>query len=246
MDFYKSSFYINKFKFPMRDKYLSTIESYRKKIKKEYVIINKDFAKLLKKNKVEEQLEEKKKKYLLMLKLIEDKKKKDIQSKINKQKQFEVNKMITKSISNNNMLLNIMSQSKIFSKYLNNLKESRNNIYTIKNNSVIKNNNTNNSALKNKISFSSTFMTDVPDINNKCIKNKKEIIKAFKNKILKYNSYSNLTLSRKNILKEKNNNQNRRNMKTTLKNFSANNLFTSKVLISRFKKSKLKVQIPND
>ena len=154
--------------------------------------------------------------------------------------------MITKSISNNNMLLNIMSQSKIFSKYLNNLKESRNNIYTIKNNSVIKNNNTNNSALKNKISFSSTFMTDVPDINNKFIKNKKEIIKAFKNKILKYNSYSNLTLSRKNILKEKNNNQNRRNMKTTLKNFSANNLFTSKVLITRFKKSKLKVQIPND
>ena len=246
MDFYNSSFYINKFNFPMRDKYLSTIKNYRQKIKKDYVIINKDFAILLKKNKLEKLMEEKKKQYLLMLKLIEDKKKKEIQSQINRQKQFEINKMITKSVSNNNMLINIMSQSKIFSKYLNNLKESRNNIYSIKNNSVIKNNNTNNSALKNKISFSSTFMTDVPDINNNYFKNKKDIIKAFKSKILKFNSHSNLTLSRKNILKEKNKNQNRRNMKTALKNFSANDLFTSKMIISRFKKPKLKVQIPND
>ena len=166
MDFYNSSLYIYKFKFPIRSNYLSEIESYAKKINKKYIIINREFAKFLKKTDYEKKLEEKKKKYLLMLKLIEEKRKKEIQSKINREKQFQANKKIAKSISNNNMLLNIMSQSKIFVKYLNNLKQSRNNKIAVKYNSVNKDNNNNsNLVLTNKKVTSYTFMTEVPDIN---------------------------------------------------------------------------------
>ena len=93
-------------------------------------------------------------------------------------------------------------------------------------------------VLKNKKVTSYTFMTEVPDINkSNYIKNKKNIIKTFQNKIIKFNSNSNLTLSRKNI-KEKN--KNKGNLKTRLKNFSANDLFTSKALISRYQKTETK------
>ena len=145
MDFYNSSLYIYKFKFPIKTNYLSEIESYAKKINKKYIIINREFAKFLKKTDYEKKLEEKKKK--------------EIQSQINREKQFQANKKITKSISNNNMLLNIMSQSKIFVKYLNNLKQSRNNKIAVKYSSINKDNNNNsNSVLKNKKVASYTFI----------------------------------------------------------------------------------------
>ena len=126
MDFYKSHLYISNIKFPMRNKYTFIVGNLTSRIKRGSNLINKEFRILLKKDKVEQYLENKRNKYLLMVKHLEEIKQKKIQSEINKQKRIKIRKKITKSISNNNMLLNIMSQDKQFQKYLESQKQSRN------------------------------------------------------------------------------------------------------------------------
>jgi len=232
MDFYKSSLYIYKLDFPMRGKYLSTIENYTKRLSKDFSYINKEFSKLLKKSKKEEMEEEEKKKYLLMLKLIEEKRQKKIQSEINRQKRIEMNKKITKSISNNNMLLNLMSKSKIFIKYLNYQKQSRNNNNLEKNNSTLK---------TYRSGGSYTFMTELTKNNIPLTKRKniKNIIKNTKHKVPRFNFDSHLTLKQKIISKK--------NITTRKKNFSMNDLIRPKtVKIPRLKKPKIKLLISND
>ena len=244
MDFYKSSLYIHKLKFPIRDQYLSTIGNYTQRLNKGFCFINNEFSILLKKSKIQEIREEEKKKYLYILKLIEEKKQKKIKSEINRQKRIQLNKKITKSISNNTMLLNIMSNSKQFIKYLNHQKQSRNNnnIYS-KNNILEKNNH---SLTKMAKSHSNTFMTEIPRFNfvsNKNKKNKINNIKYLKHKIPKFNYNSDLILKK---IKEKIINQKYKSMRN--KNFSANNMLDSKtVKIPRFNKLKrnLKIYINN-
>ena len=241
MDFYKSSLYIYKFEFPMRSKYLSTIENYKKRLNKGFSFINNEFSKLLKKSKEEEIVEENKKKYLLMLKLLEEKKQKKIQSEINRQKRIELNKKIIKSVSNNNMLLNIMSKSKIFIKYLDYQKQSRNNNNLPRDNSTNKNNN---SILKTqKTCGLYTFMTELPNNNISFSKNiSKKAKNNIKQKVPKFNYNSKLTLRKikEKILKKK-------SMTTRKKHFSVGDLLGPKtVKIPRFKKPKINLFISND
>lgn len=239
MDFYKSSLYIYKFKFPMRKEYISTIGDYKKKLNQGLSFINNEFSKLLKKSKEQEIEDERKKKYILLLKLLEEKKQKKIKSEINKKKQIEKMKKITKSISNNNMLLNQMSCSKLFIKYLNSKKQiqSRNNNISYKNSTGDK---YDISVLKTQNNKVRTFMTEIPKFNFSRNKNNKNNSVTSKSRILKFKNNSNL----KN-LKEKFLNIRNKTMRT--KNFSANNvLITKTVMIPKYVKPKIMIQIPNN
>ena len=239
MDFYKSSSYIYKYNFPMRSKYLSSIGNYIKRLNKGFSFINNEFSILLKKNEVEKIEEEKKKQYQLMLKLLEEKKQRKINSEINRQKRIEMNKKITKSISNNNMLLNIMSNSKQFIKYLKDQKQSRNNNFLVMKTDSVKNNNLILKTQKN--SSSSTFITEIQKFNLKNFsfnKNRKNTIKILKQKIPKFklNSYLTLRKVKEKIMKPQ------KNKTMRSKNFSANNILEPKtVMIPRFINPKIKI-----
>ena len=205
----------------MRNKYTFIVGNLTSIIKRGSNLINKEFRILLKKDKVEQYLENKRNKYLLMVKHLEEIKQKKIQSEINKQKRIKIRKKITKSISNNNMLLNIMSQDKQFQKYLESQKQSRNNNFSTKN--VSEKPTTNSSSIRTKKSNSNLFMTEVTKFNNTLIKNKKNLFKNFRNKVFKSN------LNMKSINKE---NPKKKDLKMKLYSFSANNLFTSKRSLS--------------
>lgn len=205
----------------MRNKYTFIVGNLTSRIKRGANLINKEFHILFKKDKIQQYLENKRKKYFLMIKHLEEIKQKKIQSEINKQKRIKIRKKITKSISNNNMLLNIMTQDKQFQKYLDSQKQSRNNNFSIKNFSEKPT--TNSSSIKTKKSNSNLFMTEVPKFNNTLIKTKKNILKIFRNKIFK----SNLNL--KSINNEK---PQKKNLIMKLNCFSANNLFNSKRSLS--------------
>ena len=205
----------------MRNKYTFIVGNLTSRIKRGSNLINKEFRILLKKDKVEQYLENKRNKYLLMVKHLEEIKQKKIQSEINKQKRIKIRKKITKSISNNNMLLNIMSQDKQFQKYLESQKQSRNNNFSTKN--VSEKPTTNSSSIRTKKSNSNLFMTEVTKFNNTLIKNKKSLFKNFRNKVFKSN------LNIKSINKE---NPKKKDLKMKLYSFSANNLFTSKRSLS--------------
>ena len=205
----------------MRNKYTFIVGNLTSRIKRGSNLINKEFRILLKKDKVEQYLENKRNKYLLMVKHLEEIKQKKIQSEINKQKRIKIRKKITKSISNNNMLLNIMSQDKQFQKYLESQKQSRNNNFSTKN--VSEKPTTNSSSIRTKKSNSNLFMTEVTKFNNTLIKNKKNLFKNFRNKVFKSN------LNIKSINKE---NPKKKDLKKKLYSFSANNLFTSKRSLS--------------
>ena len=240
MDFYKSSSYIYTLKFPLRKKYISTSENYTKRVNKGFNFIIDELSQLLKKNEIEKEQETKRKKRLLILKLLEEKKQKQIKSNINRQKRIELKKKITKSVSNNNMLLNIMSHCTKFIKYLNHQKNSRNNNNLLKNNYTSKNNNSTFKKDKNEIIRAYSFKTEVTNINKSSNKNKKDINKI---KILKLHTKSNLMLKIKNMKTTDFNYK--KNVTFANKNLSSNYIFklNKKIMIPRIKKSK--INIPN-
>ena len=99
-----------------------------------------------------------------MKKLLEEKKQKKIKYEINKHKKIEMNKQITKSVSNNSMLLDIMTNCKPFIKYLNLRKKSRNNNFFFENNFSTKNSNSNLMIKTQKHKGRNTFMTELSNI----------------------------------------------------------------------------------
>ena len=244
MDFYKSSLYIYNLKFPMRNEYLSQIGDYKKRLNSGFSFINSEFNILLKKNRVEEFLEEQKKKKILMKKLLEEKKQKKIKYEINKHKKIEMNKQITKSVSNNSMLLDIMTNCKPFIKYLNLRKKSRNNNFFSENNFSTKNSNSNLMIKTQKNKGRNTFMTELSNINFSfnLTKTGKNNNKTQKYKIRKFKSDSVLKLKQ---FEFNGFNKKRNTMKK--KNFSDNNLLVGKLVKHhKFRKPKINLKILND
>jgi len=228
MDFYKSSLYIYNLNFPMRKEYLSNIGNYNKRLNTGFSFINNEFNILLRKSKKEEFIEEKKQKKLLMIKLLEEKKQKRIRAKINKQKKMEMNKRITKSISNNKMLLNIMSNCKPFIKYLIRKQKYRNNNCFSESNFSANNRKSNLIIKPHKSKVSYTFMTELSNNNfsPKKRENKKISHRTQNYQIRKFNSISDLRHFEFNGLNKKN------------KTMRINNNFSDNYLIGK-KKSKI-------
>ena len=236
MDFYKGHVYFSNDKFPMRNKYTTITGNFTERIKIGYNLINKEFHILLKKNMVEEYLENKKMRHFQMLRHIAIMKQKKVESEINRQKKLKIKAQIRKSVSNNNMLLNVMSQDKQFHNYLESQKQSRNNNLSMNNNSDRKNNNSSSLLINKKINKKSSylFMTEIPNLNfnNPFIQNKKNLIKSLKNKIFK----NSLNIKSRNIK-----NPNKKIAKIKIKSFSLNNILKANKLSENIKKRKVNI-----
>ena len=232
MDFYKGHLYISYNKFPMRNKYTTIVGNFTNRVRKGCKLINKEFHVLLKKNMVEEYMENKRNKYFQMLKHLAIMKQKKVQSEINKQNRLKLKARIRKSVSNNNMLLNVMSQSKQFQKYLESQRKSRNNNFLMKNSSEKKNNT---SSSKTKKSSSYLFMTEIPISNSALIMKKKNlnIIKALKDRVFK-NPLNIINKNKKNLINEDS---------TKFKSISARNIFNIKELSNNFTKRKINIHL---
>ena len=232
MDFYKGHLYFSYNKFPMRNKYTTIVGNFTNRLRRGCKLINKEFNVLLKKNMVEEYLENKRNKYFQMLKHLALMKHKKVQSEINKQNRLKLKARIRKSVSNNNMLLNVMSQSKQFQKYLESQKKSRNNNYLMKNSSEKKNNT---SSSKTKRSSSYLFMTEVPIFNSGLLIKKKNLnlIKALKDRVFK-NSLNIKNKNKKNLSNEDS---------TKFKSVSVKNIFNTKELSKNLTKRKINIHL---
>ena len=175
MDLYKDHEYFSTNKFPMRNKYTTIAGNFTYRIKRGYNLLNKEFHILLKKNNVEEYLENKKMKNFKLLRHIAVMKQKKEESEIRRQKRLKLKAKLRKSVSNNNMLLNIMSNDKQFHNYLESQKKYRINNFSSRNYSDRRNNSSllinNKNSNKNR---SYLFMTEIQGLNfnNDFIKNK--------------------------------------------------------------------------
>ena len=238
MDFYKGHVYFSNNKFPMRNKYTTILGNFTNRIKRGYNLINKEFHILLRKNMVEEYLENRKMKHFQMLRHIALTKQKKVESQIKRQKRLKLKAKIRKSVSNNNMLLNIMSQDKQFHTYLESQKKSRNNNHSVKNYSDKRNNSSslimNKNKNKNK-SRSYLFMTEIPNLNfnNAFIQNKTNLIKSIKNKVFK---------SSLNIDSRKIKNLNNKIPSIKINSFSTSNILNTKKMLAHTKKRKINIR----
>ena len=233
MDLYKDHEYFSTNKFPMRNKYTTIAGNFTYRIKRGYNLLNKEFHILLKKNSVEEYLENKKMKNFKLLRHIAVMKQKKEEEEIKRQKRLKLKAKLRKSVSNNNMLLNIMSNDKQFHNYLESQKKYRINNFSSRNYSDRRNNSSllinNKNSNKNR---SYLFMTEIQGLNfnNAFIKNKTNSIKLLKNKVFK----SSLNIKSRNIK-----NQNKKNSSIKLNNLSASNIINTKKM-SEFVKKRIK------
>ena len=160
-------------------------------------------------------------------------KQKKEEEEIKRQKRLKLKAKLRKSVSNNNMLLNIMSNDKQFHNYLESQRKYRINNFSSRNYSDRRNNSSllinNKNCNKNR---SYLFMTEIQGLNfnNAFIKNKTNSIKLLKNKVFK----SSLNIKSRNIK-----NQNKKNISIKLNNFSASNIINTKKM-SEFVKKRIK------
>ena len=210
MEKYYIYHFISEQKFPIREKYLSFTGNFNKNMNKRILFLSNHFNILLKKSKREQEICEIIKNYNLMLKSIEDNERKKIKKYITNKIQKLLYHQKIKSVSNNNMILDLMTKNTNFINYLKAQKKKRNPNKNEK--SPMSLDSSNSISFKKKISssISSPFLTEIKSKNNKLINLKKEkhnnLLNAINHK-QKKNFYNNNYFSirlKKSVLKKGN------------------------------------------
>ena len=157
--------YLERNKFPIRDKYITFRGNFNKNVKQKFSLLNSHFSILLKKDKKEEIESEIAKRYILMKKATEQQKKKEIKLEIKKKVKIFLDKQKLKSAANNKMILDIMTKEKQFINYIYKKQSENKKIKNSKSyNTLSLKGKTN---LKEKRNFSSPFITEIKS-SNKC------------------------------------------------------------------------------